>query len=410
MNVFDELIQSHWTYAKAVLWDEPAYRARGVLFPSAGVVTMLTTVGLTFPIILLFHASLPSSTPTVQILRPFSLPYLLALFAPIALDRSRFTLGGDFRDIAIPALAWLPIAEALKTCMVSIWDEDRQRAPRWIVPEAQAKRFKGATKVEEDEDVKQRIAEARKASDSAKSSRSHHHLGTPSRFTIPTTWYYIPHPPFWSSRRLLWAIDSLALRRPGTSWIFPHECRAMEWAHRPMLHSAAVYEEAERIEAKGDVGAAQRKREEAPVWFGQLEWGYKGCLAQLVFLYGVFRFVAWLNLETSKGPYDFYTFPLWQQYAMTFGLGSTIAFTFSPIEYLIGPLLLQVFRFPATAISPTFQRPLVSSGPTEFWGKRWHQWLRRDFSTIARMMPFSREFATMMGVWTFSVSAMEHSE
>ncbi|PWN29621.1 hypothetical protein BDZ90DRAFT_258534 [Jaminaea rosea] len=395
MNVIGQLLASHYEYAHHVLLDPPARLARGYLFHASGVATLATTLGWLLVFIIGCHVTLPNSSPTVSMLRLFALPWIVAVSVTCALDRERFSLGGDFRDVAIPSAIWLVLAEAIKVCLVTIWDGDKERAPRWIVPESQAHKWEGAVKIEDDEQQSQQ----------GNGKLQKPHATVARRFDLPATWYIVPHPPLLSFRRLVWALDNFAMRRPGTSLLFPGEQRAMEWAYKPMIRSAAVYE---RAAAAGDAKEAARIRESAPIWFGQLEYGWLGVLIQAAMLYGATRFIFYLDLKASKGPYDFYSLPLVHQYALTFSLGALVAFTFSPLEYILGPLLYAL-RFPATALIPAFQRPMVASGPTDFWSRRWHQFLRKDFTTLAKLLPGSRESKTLLALWTFSVSAMEHS-
>lgn len=392
--VAQELVGSHLSYARSVLLGPPAAVARGVLYPSSGVLAILATIGQAFAVVILLHATLPSpTTPSLQLCRLSCLAFLLALLFPIAFDRERFSLGGDFRDIAIPSFVWLPLAEALKICLVSIWQSPGERAPHWIVPEDKARHWPGAVKIDA-------LPGAHRRS-SVTSTYS-------TRFRVPQVWYRVPHPPLWSWRRLAWALDNLALRRPGTSWLLPSEQRAMEWGYKPIVAAAAVYDDAAAMQTSEREKC--KRRREADIWFGQLEWGWIGSSLQLLSLIAIFRYIRSLDMRVVNGPFTLGHLSLMDQYLLTLGLGCIVAFTFSPIEYLLYPILLHVFGFPATAISPTFQRPLISSGPTEFWSRRWHQWLRRDFSTLARLFPGGSESRRLRALWTFSVSAMEHSE
>lgn len=408
------LADSHLQYARAVFTASPAVRScSGLYYPSKGVTTLLLTSCALLLYSFVLHATLPSSSPSLGLLRLASLPLFVAALFPLTFDSEAVTLGNDFRNIAIPSITWLPLAEILKVGLVSLWDTPEQRAPRWIVPEHQAHRWQGAVRVTPDP------GGAKKDDDrNGEASPKTHQSAASGPLSIPSVWYVVPHPPPWSVRRLLWACDNMTMRRPGTSWLLPSEQRAMEWALPRLLASGEIYTEAARLEkgGQGDTShrrrLAEQKRREAPVWFGQLEWGLGGSLLQIAAIYTFQRYVRFLNLPLRPGPGEhfFRTVPLWDQYILTFGLGTLVAFTAAPGELLINTLLLRVLKFPCTAISPSFQRPLSSNGPRDFWSNRWHQWLRRDFSANARLIPGARSYPAIAAVGTFSFSAIEHSK
>ncbi|PWN23124.1 hypothetical protein BCV69DRAFT_280739 [Microstroma glucosiphilum] len=418
-NPLVDVLTSHFQYARAVLSASPAVRScSGLYYPSRGVTTLLLTSCALLGYSFLLHATLPSSSSSLGLLRLVSLPLFVAALFPLTFDPEAVTLGNDFRNIAIPSITWLPLAEILKVGVVSLWDTPEQRAPRWIVPEHQAHRWKGAVRMTSPTS-KQVNGGAKKEDDhrNGATSAKGHPASENQPFSIPSVWYVVPHPPPWSLRRLLWACDNMTMRRPGTSWLLPSEQRAMEWALPRLLASGEVYREAARLEQTGPGDTlnrkrlAQDKRHEAPVWFGQLEWGLGGSLLQITAIYAFQRYVRFLNLPLRPGPgEDFFSaVPLWDQYILTFGLGTLVAFTAAPGELLVNTFLLRVLKFPCTAISPSFQRPLSSSGPRDFWSSRWHQWLRRDFSANARLIPGARSYSAIAAVGTFSFSAIEHS-
>ncbi|CAO1628668.1 unnamed protein product [Parajaminaea phylloscopi] len=399
-------VRSFLEYGTAVVHGSATVVARGGLYPARGVLPFLSAVLQSFVIVIALHTTLPCPpSAALHIARCASLLLVLYILYPVTFDRERYTLGSDFRDITIPSVVWLPLAEAVKVSLVAIWQTDSQRAPHWIVPHSQVHRWPGAERIPTHE---------RGASEDRDDSEPPCDEPLPKDASypldVPAVWYRVPHPPLWSWRRLGWALDNLGLRRPGTSWQFPHEQRAMEWAHRPLVEAARIYSEANQLEHKQrDGAAARRRRREAPVWFGQLEGGFFSSALQAAALLVIFRYIRLLDLRAARGPYDFYNFPLLDQYAMTAALGCIVAFTFTPVEYLLYPFLLHVLKFPATAISPAFQQPLKSSGPADFWSRRWHQMLRRDFTTLALLMPGAASSKRLRALWTFSVSAMEHN-
>lgn len=424
MDEYRRIAHAHLAYAKAVLLDPPAHRCRGVLYRSAGVASLLTITLLLLTLCLALHATLPSRSPSISFLRFLAFFAILFALWPLLYDREHYTLGSDFRDIAIPSCLWLPLSEATRVCIVSLWDEEYERAPRWIVPKSEAHKWKGAYPVDgEGADATANKgdrmtngkpnghASANGATNDKTSSRTTTRNDDTHRMPplIPRDWYYVPHPAPFSLLRLLWATDSMSLRRPGTSLLFPSHQRALEWSLPVLQKASEIYDRAAAVDSPREADAIRRT---SPVWFGLKEWGIIASAAQLSFLVAFCRYVKSLNLSIQHGTYspdNFYDLPLHTQYLLTFGLGSLVVFPASSGE-LLAHALQRVGSLPTTAVIPSFQQPLLSSGPRDFWNRRWHQFLRRDFSILAKLVPGTREFPFIRFVATFAVSAAEHSE
>lgn len=411
---YHDRIASQLTYARQALLDSPAYKCRGLLYRSSGVATLISVASLLLLFALVLHATLPSRSASVSFLRFLCWPLTLFILWPIVQDRGeKYTLGNDFRDIAIPAFAWLPLSEMTRVCFVSLWDSYEDRAPRWIVPLSQAHKW-GITG-----DVAQE--KEQRVTPTYGSAAAHHKHDVDDdnsagrgkyakEGSIPSQWVVVPHAPFFSWRRFLWAIDNMTLRRPGTSFLFPAQQRSLEWSLPVLRKTSGIYAESEAQKYTQDDDFI---RSHSPVWFGVSEWGFIYSAFHMAFLVQFYRFITLLDLSIQKGTYhpvDFYGLPLHMQYFLTFGLGALVVFPTSSIDCIIHFVLKQVLRWPVTAICPAFQRPLFASGPTDFWNRRWHQFLRRDFSAIAKLVPGSRESGIVRLVATFAVSGAEHSE
>ncbi|CAO1618911.1 unnamed protein product [Sympodiomycopsis kandeliae] len=393
-----QLVSSSLTALMSRIFAPPAHTCRGILYSSSGALPLISTITFLFLILFCLHMTLPSTSPTVSYLRFLAFPLFLVALFPFIEEGSGYTFGNDFRDIAIPSFVWLPLSEATRICFLAVWDSHHERAPRWIVPESQKHRWPGAVPVRKQENGQVIKGEMH---------TTDHDDGS---LAVPSSWYYVPHPRAFTCLRLLWAIDNMTLRRPGTSLLFPSQQRALEWSLPTMEKTSAIYSQAARLEQKGDIHSAKQLRRTAPIWFGQIEWNALISLLQMTFLYYFVTYVKSLDLSIKKGTYhpqNFFTLPLPQQYFLTFGLGALVAFPNSSLQSLIEYPLQSIL--PTTALIPVFQRPLCANGPKDFWNKRWHQFLRRDFANVAKLVPGAREIPLIRVIATFAVSAAEHS-
>ncbi|CAO1637010.1 unnamed protein product [Parajaminaea phylloscopi] len=297
------------------------------------------------------------------------------------------TLGAPIRDMQWPMIGWNLMLRASDICIVSLGDTSaQQRAPRWIVPSSQKDRFPGCEPLPPRDHAKEtKDATTPRVSD-----------GRASEKPLPVTeWYVVPHTPsLWSTRRLLWAWDQISVLRPGTSLILPWEQRSLEWSHAALL------------------GDGRSKGSTRPT-FGNPEslWYLLFQVTLLVAVVGpALDAIATVPQSlTGTGADFYYALPLSKQMLLAFCYGFLVPFPSSVVESLLFPLLLRLKLVPRTALLSNFDYPLLSAGPVEFWGRRWHSLIRRVVWRNAFLVPGSRTSAWISRLAAFGVSGTLHS-
>lgn len=309
--------------------------------------------------------------------------WLVIVYVSVELSISpRFTLGAPIRDGLWPLLGWNVIARATDVCVASLLDEDDEhRAPRWIVPIPAASKGKKF-----DEDLDERNGDAKVSGTQAK-------VGFKDQFdAVPAQWQTLPHPPLFSWRRVLWAWDHLTLLRPGTSLALPNEQRALSW-------SQATLERASRDSVThGGFGQNEGLR-------------YVGftLLLQAIIAMPFQHVITMPQSSTGTGADHFYSMPLAYQLFVTFCIGLAIPMPSSIIDTLLAPFVLKRRWAPRTAFLSGFHQPLFAKGTLDFWGRRWHAWVRRCAWRNARLLGGSKQGPTLNRIGAFLVTGTLHS-
>lgn len=327
-------------------------------------------------------ATLPSSSGSARGRAAFRLVMWIGiLWCSIELSTSpEITLGAAIRDLVWPLVGWNLIVRATDVCVVSLGDVDpHQRAPRCIVPESQKDKYPGTTKISI-EGLTQKQPRA----------------GQPAMTPVcESTWYVVPHTEkAFSWRRLLWAMDHLTLIRPGTSLLIPSEQRSLEWSKHALIKAALDPEHGSNR-------------------FGQSE-GPAYALLQLTLLLAVVvptlnHIVTIPQSRTGTGADHFYDLPFAKQLLLPLCYGFMVPLSATLSECWLFPLLLRSGLLPRTALVSVFDRPLWSNGLTDFWGRRWHAFIRRGVWRTGFLVPGARSNPWISRLSAFAVSATLHS-
>lgn len=343
------------------------------VYPPSGLLKGFGQVALITLALTLCVMTLP--TPGTAWLRLAALPLLVYHSLHIAIDRS-ITYGAPLRDCFWPLLGWHLIAKELDICLSSLLDREtdkvdevNEKAPRWIVPKSQAHRFPEAVEISKPKMNGQ--VDGEKSDDKVTVARASTH-------SIEQQWYLVPHAPLLSSRRFLWAFDHLTLVRAHTSYLFPKEQRAMEWAHRH-FYEAALHPER----------SLYGKPEDSSI------------LSVLLKLSAMVGFFSHAHLLVVGPGEAYYALPYSQQLFIIFFYGCWVALVSGIAEYLLLFPVLSRAGFPASMLLPTMRQPLMASGPSDFW-IRWHAYVRRVSWRVARLLPGGRDPRGKMNkVWAF---------
>lgn len=343
-------------------------------------------------LIILTAMSLPRGRTWIrwEYLRLLFLPAILHHYIRLSIDGS-ISLGAPLRDFWFPVFAFSRMMTAIDVCLVSNWDKTiNELAPRWIVPKSQAHRFPGAEPLPFPRTLAKLYEHVSSKAEPSDKARANGHAMAMEDYgalvRIEPEWYAVPHcQGLWTWRRFLWAVDHVYTYRAGTSWVFPNEQRAMEWAHASLV----------RASLEPDRSPFGLPEHDAPFWpWAKFIWFILLASQQ--------------HLLTIEPPVQFYDLPLWRQVYISMFEGSAIAFAPSLAEYYIVPLLVRKRILPATALPRLMHDPARSSGITDLWGRRWHTLIRRKVTRVALILPFGQ---SSLGnkLMAFLVSGMMHS-
>lgn len=380
-------IDIDWAWLRTVLlgYDTPPLST--LIVPPSGVLLGILELSAAGFLLLLCTASLPLSPrayPLTALARLGAFPLIAHLCLHAAVS-PRITLGAPLRDFVWAIVGWNIGARALDVCVGSYFvdgEDEAQRCPRWIVPRGKERELGKGKAVA--------LAPAGKGKPGATSSAS-----DPAA-DVPAQWYAIPHSayPLLSLRRLLWSIDHLLLLRPHTSWLLPGEQRALEWAHRSFLCASGA--------------PAPTSVWEPPAYGAGEDRSLLTILPKLL-LFAALGFFSHLAF-VPPGLAGYYTAPAIQQVYNVALYGGLIALLPGSLESLLFPLLRRYLRVPSTALIPTFRQPLAARGPADFWGRRWHTFVRRVTWRDARLFPWGDAKKHPWGnkVWAFVISGSLH--
>ncbi|MBW0462961.1 hypothetical protein O181_002676 [Austropuccinia psidii MF-1] len=197
---------------------------------------------------------------------------------------------------------------------------------------------------------------------------------------FPKEWEVVPHPPPFSLDRALYAIDFLTLLRPGTSWLFPWQFRAFDWS-LPAFKS--------------------------PHRFGKPEGSYKVAVFHCFLFLSALLYFNLLN--GADGPImSFSPFNLLNQFLLTFSAGCMVCLISGPVEALSFGFLLRQKILPTSALLNNFNQPYLSLSIEDFWGRRWHHFVRRKLTRLGSLLPYG---STKSGnaFWAYVLSGIMHS-
>lgn len=310
--------------------------------PASGALLAVSYISTCLALGILSAMTLPERTNTTawKCFRIICWLIVVKLSVDFSIDPA-VSLGAPLRDMVMPLLGWNALARMTDLCVVSVWDgEERERAPRWIVP-AGSKLLRGV----------QEEGEANGQATSASSKDK------------PMQWKVVPHSQYTllSLRRLLWAVDHISLLRPGTSWFLPAEQRALEWSLSILTQPAKPHHHR---------------------FFGRSE-GLPYLITSVVLsAAGAPIFMRIMSSipqsSTGTGADNFYALKWWEQGFIPLWIGLNVPLQWTVMETLfLFPLVQRSQLLPSTALLPAFAHPLLASGPTDLWGRRWHPFVRR---------------------------------
>ncbi|EPQ30245.1 uncharacterized protein PFL1_02361 [Pseudozyma flocculosa PF-1] len=339
--------------------------------------------------------TLPSASTTLKLLRLASFPFIAYNALRISFDLS-YTLGNPLRDASIPTVTWALLVKAIEVCLAltlnSLYDPAKAGGPCWIKP------FRIPTRAEEkDAKVNSGGPVQELASGEDESALE---------------WRPVPFPSWLSWGRIVYAVDVMCLRRPGTSLLLPNQRRALQWSQDD-LNAWADYLRTEHKRPEQVPPHAHVHR------FGQAETSILTAAAQFAFLglgmswiyllaspasktlcasglvvpvskrasSTLLRIAPWL-FQRCSSPVDlpsFFEIPLVSQLLTVAIFGAGVCFSTGLPE----ALLLKLWRpSPSTAYLPAFDRALSSASISRLWARGWHLFHSRDFVLISRLLPF----------------------
>ncbi|SPC60940.1 uncharacterized protein UHOD_01701 [Ustilago sp. UG-2017b] len=230
-------------------------------------------------------------------------------------------------------------------------------------------------------------------------------------------WKEIEFPQLFSWARLIYGLDTLGLRRVGTSPILPKQGRALEWSKRG-LNEWSRYLKVNKCKPE-DIPAHSPLRR-----FGQPEMPFLAAALQLLFMRFSFQWLYALAAATSEMisvlgfyipvgkrftllgvPTSAFDLPLLTRLGMVLSVGGAVCLLGAVAE---GTMLLFWKPKPATSFLSTFNRPVTSPGLARLWARSWHAASQRDYLNMASSMPFSR-YEPLQLLYVFFWSGVQHS-
>ncbi|CCF54704.1 hypothetical protein NDA11_000520 [Ustilago hordei] len=341
--------------------------------------------------------TLPSRSPTWRLIRLASFPAIASISLQLTFNRT-YTLGNPLRDLAMPTITWTIVCKAVEICLVC-----SKGGPRQIRPFLPKSKFP-VSKMD------------------------------PSEYA-QYEWKEIEFPQLFSWARLMYGLDTLGLRRVGTSPILPKQGRALEWSKRG-LNEWSRYLKVNKCKPE-DIPAHSPVRR-----FGQPEMPFLAAALQLLFMRFSFQWLYALAAATSEMisvlgfyipvgspqsrklwysilpstftskqftllgvPTSAFDLPLLTRLGMVLSVGGAVCLLGAVAE---GTMLLFWNPKPATSFLSTFNRPVTSPGLAHLWARSWHAASQRDYLNIASFMPFSR-YEPLQLLYVFFWSGVQHS-
>lgn len=339
----------------------------------------LPTLALCILWLFLLCLSLPSRSASSRLLRLASFPPLAIISAHLAFDRT-YTCGNPLRDLLLPTLTWSIICKAVEICLVYAAGGPRPARPFL------SSGSRPVTEMQASKDGQYR-------------------------------WQTVDFPKPFSWDRVVYGLDVLFLRRPGTSLILPKQGRALEWSKRG-LNEWASYLKVNKCQPH-DIPAHSPVRR-----FGQPEMPLLPAFLQIAFIWtsfswwyaiaapsseviSVFGFYVPIDEASSRSflnailppvvsrhhlvllsaPASAFALPLLTRLAMVITVGGAV---FLAPGFLESLALLVWKPFPATCFLSAFEQPLTSPGLGRFWARSWHATSQRDYLNMASILPFSK--------------------
>ncbi len=242
-------------------------------------------------------------------------------------------------------------------------------------------------------------------------------------------------PKLFSWGRLLYGIDVLFLRRPGTSPILPKQGRALEWSKKG-LNEWCHYLMVNMCQPQ-DIPAHSAVRRfgqpEMPLWTGFLQtllmwssfkWLYAlaSPTSEMISVLGFYIPVSstrsrtfWHAILPSTfsdkhlvllgTPSAVSQLPLLTGLVMVMSVGGAIFLAPGFMESIV---LLFWSPVPATSFLASFERPITSPSIARLWARSWHSTSQRDYLNMASILPFSNHPALQL-LYVFFWSGVQHS-
>ena len=321
--------------------------------------------------------TLPSQAPAWRLIRLASLPALAGIILPLSFDR-RYTCGNPLRDLAFPLITWTFMCKTVEICVVY-----SNGGPRPIRPFLR------------------------------NASRPVYELQTGNYGQYD--WREVEFPALLTWDRLIYGVDVLFLRRPGTSPILPRQGRALEWSKRGLNEWARYLKlnECHPDDVPAHSPVRRFGQSEMPLWAGFLQitlmwtsfkWLYAlaAPTSEMIDFRGLYIPVGsatsrtfWhavlpshftrKHLVLLDIPSSVLDLPLPTRVAMTISIGGAVFLAPGFLESLVHKVCRPMV---ATSFLSSFDRPLTSPGLARFWARSWHATSQRDYLTMASMMPF----------------------
>jgi len=293
------------------------------------------------------------------------------------------------QDLAVGFLGWWCLVQALDVGIIS--SLQGESPPRWCVPDwnkEESNRKDGSMPM------------------NGSSKHSTLSLWTRTPITsrpawaiktnhIPLHWKLLPLPSRLSDQ-LVWILDVMLLRRPGTSPFWPQEMRALEWSQKRLVSAARVNKEAAKVNL-------------AVTPFGYNETSLRDAILQMLlcicagYCHGIH--VTEARLE------GFYNIDVYKQLIITFSVGILVAFPNDLVETIMFHILQQSpLHLPCTALTPLYRRVSTSKDLTTMWSSQWHQMYRKECIRMSKLLPFLQSSRAASVLKVFFFSAVMHGE